>query len=128
MAEADELCDRLAIIDQGKVIVCDSPSNLKKGLVSDAVFHIDTDLMLNNMERFKEMRGIKSFAFDHKSALGKTSFKFILEEDAVITELTDVISQNGSKILSLSKVEATLEDVFVSLVGKGLENENGIKN
>jgi ABC-2 type transport system ATP-binding protein len=128
MAEADELCDRLAIIDQGKVMVCDSPSNLKRNLVSDAVFHIETDLMLAHMERFKEMRGVKSFAYDHKNSLGKTTFKFILEEDAVISELTEVISQNGSKILSLSKVEPTLEDVFISLVGKGLENENGTKN
>src|SRR5690606_25681223 len=41
MVEADELCDRVAIINQGKVLACDTPSNLKKTLQKEAVFHFN---------------------------------------------------------------------------------------
>jgi ABC-2 type transport system ATP-binding protein len=124
MAEADELCDRLAIIDQGKVSVCDSPQNLKKSLTKDAVFHIEVNLTLNGMERFAQIPGVKKFAYEHKSHLGKTLLKFILEDESAISRVTESISDNDSKIVSLSKVEPSLEDVFVALVGRGLQDEN----
>lgn len=124
MAEADELCDRLAIIDQGQVLACDSPANLKKSLQKETVFHIEVKLMLNNLDKFNQIPGVKSFASEHKSHLGRTLLKFIFEDDSVISDVSQALNQNGSKILSLSKMEPTLEDVFISLVGKGLENEN----
>jgi len=124
MAEADELCDRLAIIDQGKVLVCDSPQNLKKSLTKDAVFHIEVNLTLNGMEKFANIAGVKNFAYEHKSHLGRTLLKFILEDESAISNVTESISDNGSKIVSLSKVEPSLEDVFVGLVGRGLQDEN----
>ncbi len=124
MAEADELCDRLAIIDQGRVLACDSPYNLKRSLQKEAVFHIETNLMLNDLDKFNHIPGVKSFAFEHKSHLGRTLLKFILDDDSIISDVSQALSQNGSKIISLSKMEPTLEDVFISLVGKGLENED----
>jgi ABC-2 type transport system ATP-binding protein len=124
MAEADELCDRLAIIDQGKVLACDSPSNLKKSLQKEALFHIEVDLMLNDLDKFNQIPGVKNFAFEHKSHLGRTLLKFILEDDSVISDVSQALNENGSKIISFSKMEPSLEDVFISLVGKGLENEN----
>ncbi len=124
MAEVDELCDRLAIIDKGKVLVCDSPQNLKKSLTRDAVFHIEINLTLNGMEKFDHIPGVKKFAYEHKSHMGRTLLKFILEDESAISNVTESISGNGSKIVSLSKVEPSLEDVFVALVGRGLRDEN----
>jgi ABC-2 type transport system ATP-binding protein len=124
MAEADELCDRVAIIDKGKVLVCDTPQNLKKSLAGEAVFRIEIPLSVNGMEKFGEIAGVKSFAYDHKSHLGRTELKFILEEEAAISNVTESLSGNGSKIISLSKMEPSLEDVFVALVGRGLKDEN----
>jgi len=124
MAEADELCDRLAVVDQGKVLVCDSPQNLKRSLTKDAVFHIEVNLTLNGMEKFAHIPGVKKFAYEHKSHMGRTLLKFILEDESVISLVTESISGNGSKIVSLSKVEPSLEDVFVALVGRGLQDEN----
>jgi len=124
MAEADELCDRLAIIDQGRVLACDSPSNLKRSLQKEVVFHIETNLLLNDLDKFNHVAGVKHFAYEHKSHLGRTLLKFIVEDDSAISDVSQALNQNGSKIVSLSKMEPTLEDVFISLVGKGLENEN----
>ncbi len=46
MAEAEALCDRVAIIDNGRVIACDSPENLKQLLNHEEVYHVETDLVL----------------------------------------------------------------------------------
>ncbi len=124
MAEADELCDRVAIIDKGKVLVCDSPQTLKKSLAGEAVFRIEVPLSVNGMEKFGQIPGVKQFAYEHKSHLGRTELKFILEEESAISEVTECLSGNGSKIISLSKMEPSLEDVFVALVGRGLKDEN----
>ena len=124
MAEADELCDRVAIIDQGKVIACDTPSNLKRLLKQEAVFHIDVNLTTENLDRFSGISGVKNFAYEHKPHVAKTELKFILESDSVISQVTDALETDGTKIISLSKTEPSLEDVFLALVGKGLENES----
>jgi ABC-2 type transport system ATP-binding protein len=124
MAEADELCDRVAIIDKGKVLVCDSPQNLKKSLAGEAVFRIEVPLAVNGTEKFGQIPGVKQFAYDHKSHLGTTELKFILEDESAISSVTESLSGNGSKIISLSKMEPSLEDVFVALVGRGLKDEN----
>jgi ABC-2 type transport system ATP-binding protein len=128
MAEADELCDRVAIIDKGKVLVCDSPQNLKKSLAGEAVFRIEVPLSSNGMEKFGQIAGVKQFAYEHKSHLGRTELKFILHEESAISNITEFLSDNGSKIISLSKMEPSLEDVFVALVGRGLKDENGPEN
>ena len=42
MVEADELCDRVAIINAGRVLACDTPSNLKRRLQREPIFHLET--------------------------------------------------------------------------------------
>lgn len=128
MAEADELCDRVAIIDKGKVMVCDTPGNLKKTLAGEAVFRIEVPLSANGMEKFGQISGVKQFAYEHKSHLGRTELKFILHDESAISNVTKFLSDNGSRIISLSKMEPSLEDVFVALVGRGLKDENGSQN
>ncbi|NIM97439.1 MAG: ATP-binding cassette domain-containing protein [candidate division Zixibacteria bacterium] len=128
MAEADELCDRVAIIDRGRVLVCDTPQNLKKSLAGEAVFRIEVPLQVNDIDRFGQISGVKQFAYEHKSHLGRTELKFILEEESAISNVTESLSGNGSKIISLSKMEPSLEDVFVALVGRGLKDEDQSQN
>jgi ABC-2 type transport system ATP-binding protein len=124
MAEAEELCDRVAIIDKGEVLVCDAPQNLKKTLAGEAVFHIEVPLSPNGMEGFSRIPGVEQFACEHKNHSGKTKLKFILKDESAISNVTDFLSRNGSRIISLSKMEPGLEDVFVALVGRGLKDEN----
>jgi ABC-2 type transport system ATP-binding protein len=93
-------------------------------LKQEAVFHIEVNLTTENLDRFSRITGVKNFAYEHKPHVGRTELKFILDSDAVISQVTEVLEQDGSKIISLSKTEPSLEDVFVALVGKGLGNES----
>lgn len=119
MAEAEELCDRVAIIDRGKILACDTPANLKKLVQQDAIFHLNVALMLNGVERLREVEGVKNFAYAHRD--GFTELKFILDSEGAISHVVEAIRAQGSKILTLQKTEPTLEAVFIELVGRGLE-------
>jgi ABC-2 type transport system ATP-binding protein len=106
------------------VLVCDTPQNLKRTLAGEAVFHIEIPLSPNGMEEFGQIPEVKKFAYEHKNHSGKTKLKFILNDESAISSVTEFLTRNDSKIISLSKMEPTLEDVFVALVGRGLKDEN----
>ncbi len=116
MAEADELCDRTAIINAGKVLACDSPAVLKKRLQREVIFHIDVSPLRNGaLAAFNTMPGVRKAT--HNALDGKSELELILTEDHVLTEVISTLSSHGAHILNLQKREPTLEDVFVDLVG-----------
>jgi ABC-2 type transport system ATP-binding protein len=60
MEEADEYCDRVAIIDRGRIVVVDSPTNLKLGLGEDASLN---DVFLENVKTGEDQAGFDAFRF-----------------------------------------------------------------
>ncbi len=119
MMEADELCDRIAIIDQGRILACDTPENLKKLIRKDITFKLTTDLLLNP-EGFKAIPGVRNFAAQSDAATYRTRLTLILQDEGVVSDILSRIVKLGAKIHSIQKTEPTLEDVFISLVGRGL--------
>jgi len=116
MAEADELCDRVAIINAGKVLACDSPTNLKKRLQRNAIFHLDTTPLLNGAGNdLSALPGVQKFA--HTAQDGKSELELILSEDGVLGTVINTLTAHNAHLLNLQKREPTLEDVFVDLVG-----------
>ncbi|HEY9075492.1 MAG TPA: ABC transporter ATP-binding protein [Anaerolineaceae bacterium] len=120
MVEADELCDRVAIINKGKVLACDTPANLKQNLQHDAIFRI----MVSNHgtippEPFRQIRGVKTVTASSQN--GDTCLEFILEEESVLADVIAVFTRQSIRILSLEKRQPSLEDVFVQLVGLRME-------
>jgi ABC-2 type transport system ATP-binding protein len=119
MVEADELCDRVAIINQGRVLACDSPAVLKQRLQKDAIFEIETSalngLTAQTIEDLPEVR--KATATEHD---GGATLNLILVEEAALAHVINVFTQKNIRILRLSKREPTLEDVFVDLVGRSM--------
>ena len=121
MVEAEELCDRVAIINKGRVLACDTPANLKRNLQRDAIFEIETSPLngLNNtvLVNQPEVR---------KAALSQTEsgakLELILKEESALANVINLVTQNNVKILRLSKREPTLEDVFMDLVGQRMED------
>jgi ABC-2 type transport system ATP-binding protein len=118
MMEADELCDRIAVIDGGKVLVCDTPAGLKRRVQRYPVFEIALTSGANGYHALGRLPGVHECRFDE----GPTSVavRVALREEAVVGAVVHEILRGGSQILSLKKVEPTLEDVFVELVGRDL--------
>ncbi len=120
MAEADELCDRLAIIDNGKVLACDTPANLKKKVQQYPLFELSLAPGSDGVAAVSAIPGV------HQATKTETpdavQLKVSLMEDAVIGDVVQSVVASGGRILTLRKTEPTLEDVFIELVGHGLSD------
>ncbi len=123
MAEADELCDRLAIIDKGKVLACDTPANLKRRVQKYPLYALTLapGVGSDGWADIGKLPGV------HQSTTSTTpttvELKVSLFEEPVIGSVVQALVTAGVHILSLKKVEPTLEDVFIELVGHGLADE-----
>jgi ABC-2 type transport system ATP-binding protein len=118
MAEADELCDRIAIIHRGRVLACDTPAALKRRVQRYPTFELALAAGVNGWSGLDALPGVHQYTCAQRS----TSFdvRVALHEEAVVGSVVQQILNGGSRILSLKKVEPSLEDVFVELVGHGM--------
>ena len=123
MVEADELCDRVAIIDRGRVLACDTPAALKRQLQREAIFDLQVSGFLSpaRREQLAGLAGVQKFtATQHNGCM---DLRLILADESVIGPVVTLLTNDGASILALRKREPTLEDVFVALVGRGLAED-----
>ena len=120
MAEADEMCDRIAIIDNGRILACDTPENLKKMVRLDTTFRLEVDPM-RDTTGFGKIPGVKNFSVKDDASKNTSYLTFILDGESPVADILSYVASQGARVRSLQKSEPTLEDVFVSMVGKGFE-------
>ncbi len=127
MVEADEMCDRVAIINQGKVLACDTPAKLKQNLQQKAIFEITVDSPQPIKKAvLQKVGGINSCAVTAQD--GSSVLELILEEEAVLAGVIEALGKQQARIMSLQKREPTLEDVFVKLVGLRMEEVENVSD
>jgi ABC-2 type transport system ATP-binding protein len=120
MVEAEELCDRVAIISRGRVLACDTPASLKKKLQGDAIFHIQVSPLDGAGDQFlKTHPGVKQIVQSPMD--GFASLELRLEREDVLGSVLQSLTSRNVRLLNLVKREPTLEDVFVDLVGRSME-------
>jgi ABC-2 type transport system ATP-binding protein len=122
MVEADELCDRVAIINKGRVLACDTPYALKQRLQKDVMFEIETSplngLTQQMMESQPEVQ--KATLTDIN---GGSRWKLSLVDESALAGVFNLFAQKNVKVMNLNKRQPTLEDVFVDLVGRSMAEE-----
>ena len=128
MAEADELCDRIAIVDHGRILALGSPAELKKRVQRESVFRIELDRLDGGPAALKRLPGVLSAATAAVQDEGRerqtVEVNLTLEDDAALGGVVGALAGLGSHILALRKSEPSLEDVFVELVGRGFDEED----
>jgi len=125
MAEADEMCDRVAIIDHGRVLACDSPDNLKRSLGRDSAVELELAGGRGISEgSLAAVPGVRRAAVANGDAADRFRITLIIERDEVVQPLLGYVADCGARVLSFRKKEVTLEDVFLSVVGRKLD-DNG---
>ncbi len=121
MLEADEMCDRLAIIDRGRILICDSPAAIKRKSRQATRFEITTERLDGGQAALSALPGVLNC---QTSAVDSgTQLRLTLADDGVIAQVVGAIAAHGKRILALQKVEPTLEDVFVEMVGRRFADE-----
>jgi ABC-2 type transport system ATP-binding protein len=125
MMEADELCDRVAILSHGKVLACDSPAALKRSLQQQSLFEIGLAPRLNSAaadyQELARLPGVARCVVEEGE--DGILLKAALQEEAVIGPLVQEIVRRHGHIQNLRKIEPTLEEVFIRLTGHGLAEE-----
>jgi ABC-2 type transport system ATP-binding protein len=116
MREAEELCDRVAIIDRGTILACGPPAELKRRMNHASTFVMDTTSF--DPAPLSAVRGVKGVSADEIES-GKR-VRLVLEDESAISDVISAVVSRGGRIVSLNKVEATLEDAFIEMVGRGL--------
>jgi ABC-2 type transport system ATP-binding protein len=113
MEEADYLCDRIAIIDHGKIIALDTPENLKNSVGGDII-------TLNSSDNSKLLEELKSkkWILDLKENHDSISIKTKNGDEKIIE-----IMKLPIEIKSISVKKPTLEDVFINYTGRKIREE-----
>ena len=117
MEEADQLCNRLAIIDHGKVLALDTPEKLKRSTGADTMITVSADADLERLAGLLK-DGIDgatdALVLEGQVLLGVTGAK------GVLPQVVQVAEQHGVTVTDLSISEPSLETVFINLTGKDL--------
>ncbi len=116
MEEAEALCDRVAIMDQGCIMALDTPRKLVRGLAFDNTVECTFDGPVER-ERLLALPAVR----DVRSEDG-AYFLFTNDVSATLTGLMGLTDDNGQRVQGLQVRTATLEDVFISLTGRRLRD------
>lgn len=117
MEEAERLCDRVAIFDEGKIIAEGTPGELIRTLGAEHVIEFSIDRDINGFDYgfISHLPTVEQVERD------KDQFHLTVgEPHVVLPQLISSLAENGTSLASLSTRHASLEDVFVSLTGKHL--------
>jgi ABC-2 type transport system ATP-binding protein len=125
MAEADELCDRVAIVDRGRILALGTPAELKRRVQKESLFRIEVDRLPGGPALLAGLPGVLS-AVQNAGEPGATGLdgavvSLALAEDGALAGVVAALASAGAHLRGLAKSEPTLEDVFVELVGRGLD-------
>jgi ABC-2 type transport system ATP-binding protein len=122
MDEAEELCDRVAIMDHGKIIALGSPHELVKQVKMENTITVVPDKASSRLvEVMKGVAGVKNsyIAFDDDEKA--ETLKVITDcPDDILPDVVSTIAKEGTKVLSVQLSRVTLEDVFITLTGRSL--------
>ncbi len=116
MEEAEALCKRVAIMDQGRIMALDTPRQLIRGLAFDNTVECSFAGSVGR-ERLLALPAVR----DVRSEDG-SNFLFTNDVPATLTGLMGVTDDDGEKVQGLQVRTATLEDVFISLTGRRLRD------
>jgi ABC-2 type transport system ATP-binding protein len=131
MQEADELCDRIAIVDHGKILALGTPDELKKRVQRESVFRLELDRLDGGVDALRRLPGVVSAGLaagdraDGKGDRRTVEVNLALVDDAALGAVVGALGGLGAHILALRKSEPSLEDVFVELVGRGFDDAGG---
>lgn len=114
--EAERLCDRVAVVDNGKMIACGTPRELKQSSAGTTrievrLAHPDDAAILKGLESVVECRAFDGYYVVHSSAAPKT-----------IVSLVKHLETTGNELAGLEIATPSLEDVFIELTGRRLRD------
>jgi ABC-2 type transport system ATP-binding protein len=119
MEEADQLCDRVAIMDHGKVLALDTPAALKSSLRAQTIVTVTADGDLPKLALLlgQEVQGVVA-----SRQVESTVVLHAEQAGGLLPQVVNAAERGGFAVRDLSIAEPTLENVFIHLTGKELRD------
>jgi ABC-2 type transport system ATP-binding protein len=120
MDEADRLCERIAIVDHGKLVALDTPAALKASVPGSTVIEVQFENPPADWEqRLHRLGGVTSVQSE-----GAAMYRVLTGDGTrTTTELVETAVHAGIRIRTLTVQNTTLDDVFVHYTGRQLRDE-----
>jgi ABC-2 type transport system ATP-binding protein len=120
--EVTRMCDRVAIMNKGKIVALDTPDALKgmakKGEVADIIVK---NMSKGQVSSLRGLAGVLSLASEvQDSVLGQTRLRVRLENAEALSSVLDFFFHEKIKLVNFLQEEPTLEDAFIELTGAGV--------
>lgn len=126
MAEAESLCQRVAIIDRGELLALGTPAELKASLHSANVIHIEGVISAQAEEQVRCLPHVSRATRSAKN--GATLLTVVSDEGCeILPDLIRVLSEHGARIQKVIPEEPTLEDVFIAKTGRTLAEDTRVR-
>ena len=120
MHEAEELCNRVGIIDHGEIIALGSPAELKTSVVHEDVVSMEGVFPDASVGRLRSIAGVREVAVATEAS-GLMKLDVMCDDSrALLPRIIEAATGNGAAIEYIKPKEVTLEDVFIAKTGRTL--------
>ena len=124
LSEVSQICEKVIIINKGKVLAVDTPSNLEEKFEEENRIFVTVEDEKNKIDKVaKKIKNLKSIEFIKNKNDGTKQYELIADKSTDLRkEIFNLFPKNDINILELKKSEITLEDAFLKLISQK-ENE-----
>ncbi len=110
--EADQLCQRVAIINQGKIVAADNPEKLKAAIEEQHVIEVSFSPAQILEDKLRGLNYVNNIA-----RVGDKFRLYVEDSSEVVPLLIDFARENSLKVISINTLKPSLEDAFVKITG-----------
>lgn len=115
MVDADLLCDRIAIVDHGKIIALDTSTNLKKIISGADTMIIKLEIANLTPEIIASIKALD--CVDNVNQETSMHLHIMVHGEEAFNSIIDIVRKKKGKIVSMANLQPTLEDVFLHITG-----------
>ena len=116
MGEADLLCDRIGIIDHGKIVALDTSSNLKSAIAGANTTILTLEISNLTPDLLTTVRGLE--CVETVSQENSSHLKIHAHGKGAFDSIIDIVRAQKANIVSIQNIQPTLEDVFLHITGR----------
>lgn len=121
MQEADDLCDRIAIVNRGQIVAEGTPRALKASVDEDVIVDLQLDPGTPVLDQLRAVEGVGAASVREEDGVDR--FSLLLSDDGVLPRVMTTVEGAGRHVSGLVRRQPTLEDAFVKLVGRSMTEE-----
>lgn len=128
LSEISQICERVIIINKGKIVAIDTPANLEEKTKEQNILYVTVEDKEEKMPNIKEkIKDIKELEMVKDNEDGTKQYKIVSDEKKDVRKaLFEILPKEGITIFELKKAETTLEDAFIKLVDKETSKQEEI--